>query len=172
MGDNLLAVDLGTGRTASAIWYADLHVCALLDNGSVKCWGWNSVGQLGLGDTDNRGDSGAEMGDSLGIVPLGAGRSTLSITAAWDHSCALLDNDTIKCWGNNAEGELGQGDANSRGDGPDELGDNLPAVLLGTAPVSLPPTGADTTMLVGLAVILLAAGTVLVTTRRRVATVK
>ncbi|MSZ04551.1 MAG: hypothetical protein F2700_08855 [Actinobacteria bacterium] len=172
MGDNLLAVDLGTGRTASAIWYGDLHVCALLDNGSVKCWGWNSVGQLGLGDTDNRGDSGAELGDSLGIVPLGAGRNALSITAAWDHSCALLDNDTIKCWGNNAEGELGQGDANSRGDGPDELGDNLPAVLLGTAPVSLPPTGADTTVLVGLAVILLAAGTVLVTTRRRVATVK
>ena len=172
MGDSLPAVDLGTGRTASAIWYGDLHVCALLDNGSVKCWGWNSVGQLGLGDTDNRGDIGAEMGDSLGIVPLGAGRSALSITAAWDHSCALLDNDTIKCWGNNAEGELGQGDANSRGDGPDELGDNLPAVLLGTAPVSLPPTGADTTVLVGLAVILLAAGTVLVTTRRRAATVK
>jgi len=166
MGDNLPAVDLGTGRTASAIWYGDLHVCALLDNGSVKCWGWNSAGQLGLGDTDNRGDGLAEMGDNLGNVPLGTGRTALAVTAGYDHSCALLDNDTVKCWGNNADGELGYGDASWRGDGAGEMGDNLPAVDLGTEP-ALPATGTDPSLLVTLAAILLAVGTALLTSRRR-----
>lgn len=166
MGDNLPAVDLGTGRTASAIWYGDLHVCALLDNGSVKCWGWNSAGQLGLGDTDNRGDGLAEMGDNLGNVPLGTGRTALAVTAGYDHSCALLDNDTVKCWGNNADGQLGYGDASWRGDGAGEMGNNLPAVDLGTEP-ALPATGTDPALLVTFAAILLAAGTAVLTSRRR-----
>ena len=66
MGAALPAVDLGTGRTATAIaagWY---HTCAILDNGAVKCWGHNCVGQLGLGDTDRRAATRAgEMGDAL-----------------------------------------------------------------------------------------------------------
>ena len=47
MGDNLTAVDLGTGRTATAIaagWY---NTMVVLDNGTVKAWGFNSAGQLG-----------------------------------------------------------------------------------------------------------------------------
>jgi LPXTG-motif cell wall-anchored protein len=167
MGDNLPAVDLGTGRTASSIWYGDLHVCALLDNGSVKCWGWNSAGQLGLGGTDNRGDGLAEMGDNLGSVPLGTGRTALAVTAGYDHSCALLDNDTVKCWGNNADGQLGYGDASWRGDGAGEMGNNLPAVDLGAEP-ALPATGTDPALLVTLAAILLAVGTALLTSRRRI----
>ena len=51
MGDNLPAVDLGTGRTATAISIGSQHTCALLDNVSVKCWGFNDVGQLGLENT-------------------------------------------------------------------------------------------------------------------------
>ena len=45
-------VDLGTGRFATAVTAGRPTRCALLDNGSVKCWGVNAPGQLGLGDTD------------------------------------------------------------------------------------------------------------------------
>jgi len=132
MGDNLPAVDLGTGRTATAIAVGIYHTCAILDDASVKCWGSGSRGQLGLGNTNNRGDSSGEMGDNLPTVDLGTGRSATAIAAAQYHTCALLDNKSVKCWGNTGYGQLGLGDENNRGDAPGEMGDNLPAVDLGT----------------------------------------
>jgi alpha-tubulin suppressor-like RCC1 family protein len=132
MGDNLAAVNLGTGRTATAISAGNFHSCALLDNSTVKCWGFNNAGQLGLGDTTNRGDAPGEMGDNLSAVDLGAGRTATAINAHSFQSCVLLDNGTVKCWGRNAYGQLGVGDIDNRGDGPGEMGNNLPAVDLGT----------------------------------------
>ena len=75
MGDNLPAVNLGTGRAATAISAREAHACALLDNGSIKCWGFNNRGQLGLGDMLWRGDNPGEMGDNLPTVDLGPGRT-------------------------------------------------------------------------------------------------
>jgi Ca2+-binding RTX toxin-like protein len=132
MGDALPTVALGTGRTATAITAGDYHACALLDNATVKCWGDNGTGLLGLGDVANRGDSPGEMGDALPAVALGAGRTATAISAGGVHTCALLDNDQAKCWGRNAEGQLGLGDTANRGDSPGEMGDALPAVALGT----------------------------------------
>ena len=131
MGDNLPTVDLGSNRTAVAIAAGSFPTCALLDNGQVKCWGYNEYGALGLGDTNSRGDEPGEMGDNLPAVDLGAGRRAVAIAAS-DHTCALLDDGSLKCWGYNPAGELGLGDTNSRGDEPGEMGDNLPAVDLGT----------------------------------------
>jgi hypothetical protein len=45
--------------------------CAVLQNRQIKCWGNNTYGQLGLGDTNNRGDNPGEMGASLPAVDLG-----------------------------------------------------------------------------------------------------
>ncbi|KAG2433214.1 hypothetical protein HYH02_012755 [Chlamydomonas schloesseri] len=132
MGDTLPAVALGTGRTATAISAGGLHTCALLDNGSVKCWGWNDAGQLGLGDTSHRGDGPGEMGNRLPAVELGTGRTATAISAGGLHTCALLDNGSVKCWGWNDYGQLGLGDTSWRGDGPGEMGNRLPAVSLGT----------------------------------------
>jgi alpha-tubulin suppressor-like RCC1 family protein len=131
MGDNLPAVSLGTNRTAKALSAGGSHVCALLDDNSVKCWGDNSSGQLGLGDTNSRGDQANQMGDNLLAVALGTGRSVKAIAAGDDHTCALLDDNTVKCWGYNQDGELGLGDGNTRGDQAGEMGDNLPVVALG-----------------------------------------
>ncbi|MFC1610009.1 hypothetical protein ACFL6C_03565 [Myxococcota bacterium] len=147
MGANLQPVDLGAGRKAAAIAIGWAHGCARLDDDTVKCWGANRDGQLGLGDTEDRGDDPDEMGDNLPIVDLGTGHTALAIAANGDHTCAMLDDRTVKCWGGNGHGQLGQNDREIRGDGcvgsawnvndrdctaaPPEMGDALPAVDLG-----------------------------------------
>ena len=131
MGDNLPYVDLGTGRTVKVLSSGDIHACAILDNDKIKCWGDNEYGQLGLGDTDHRGDDTGEMGDNLPYVDLGRGRTVKALSSGSYYTCAILDNDKIKCWGHNSSGELGLGDTDRRGDDRGEMGDNLPYVDLG-----------------------------------------
>jgi alpha-tubulin suppressor-like RCC1 family protein len=130
MGAALPAIALGTGRTATAMASGARYTCALLDDHTIKCWGYNPAGQLGLGDVESRGDGPGEMGDALPAVDLGAGRSAIAIAAGGFSACAILDTREVKCWGANGRGQLGQGDVESRGDGPGEMGDALPAVTL------------------------------------------
>lgn len=137
MGDWLPAVDLGSGRTAAGIAAGWAHTCAVLENGQIKCWGWNNFGQLGIGDTLNRGDGPGEMGDNLPVAELGAGQRAVQVSAGWSqHTCARLESGQVKCWGLNYSGQLGLGDTHVRGDEPGEMGDNLPAVDLGTGRVA------------------------------------
>ena len=112
-----------------------IHTCSILDNSSIKCWGRNDSGQLGIGDTGNRGDgtnsSGlTEMGDNLPAVDLGAGRTARAISAGDRHTCVVLDNTSLKCWGKNESGQLGLGDNSPRGDNSSEMGGNLPVISL------------------------------------------
>lgn len=130
MGDNLPAVDLGSRAVPVALALGYAHSCALLTTGEVKCWGQNSEGQLGLGHTISVGKQTGDMGNYLMSVDLGM-RST-RITANAGHTCALLENQTVRCWGNNFFGQLGLGDMQNRGDDPDEMGSRLPEVNLGT----------------------------------------
>jgi alpha-tubulin suppressor-like RCC1 family protein len=145
MGANLAPVDLGTGRTATAISAGANHTCALLDDSTVKCWGANNAGQLGRGDLADVGDGVAEMGDDLSAVPLGNGAVVTAISAGGDHTCALLDTGQVKCWGENASGELGLGNVDDRGDGPAEMGSALPTVDLGGGFVTGLATGSENT---------------------------
>ena len=131
MGDTLPAVDLGPGAVVTSLVAAGGHTCALLTTHAVKCWGRNDDGQLGLGDTDHRGDAPGEMGQQLPAVDLGAGKTAVALGASIRSTCALFDDGTIKCWGWNLYGQLGLGDKDARGDQPGEMGDNLPIVDLG-----------------------------------------
>jgi E3 ubiquitin-protein ligase HERC3 len=144
MGDNLPPINLGTGRTVRKIAAAGMHVCALLDNWQVKCWGDNNTyapprpntgGQLGQGDTVDRGALPGQMGDGLPNVELGSGRLAKDIAIGVAHSCALLDNGKVKCWGQGSNGKLGLGDTIDRGWGPGQMGDSLPSVDLGSTAV-------------------------------------
>ena len=90
--------------------------CALLEDGAVKCWGYNGSGQLGQGDRFDRGDESGEMGNDLALIDLGTGRTATSIGSLYRHTCAVLDNGAVKCWGDNTWGQLGQGDTEDRGD--------------------------------------------------------
>lgn len=131
MGDALPAISLGTGRTASALSMGQQHTCALLDNRTLKCWGNNAFGKLGYGDTNHRGDNPGEMGDALSVVSLGSGKSVVDVASGWYHSCAVLNDSTLKCWGRGTGGELGLGGSHTLGDQPGEMGNALPVVNLG-----------------------------------------
>ncbi|MCX7634091.1 MAG: hypothetical protein N2Z22_12235, partial [Turneriella sp.] len=99
-------------------------------------------GQLGLGDTSHRGDGPGEMGDSLPAVNLGTGRTAQAIVAGSSHTCTLLDNHSVKCWGNNTYGQLGNAlYADRHGNLSWHLGDNLPPVNLGTGRTAVAITG-------------------------------
>jgi alpha-tubulin suppressor-like RCC1 family protein len=82
------------------------------------------------------GDGPGEMSDSLPYVDVGswspgAGVSrVLEISAGGAHTCAVLENDGVKCWGGNAMGQLGLEDSANRGDWPGEMGDALSFVSI------------------------------------------
>ena len=132
MGLNLPFVAIGANRTATDIAVGYQHACVILDNGAVKCWGGNSYGQLGLESTTNIGDGSGEMGDNLVSVDLGSGRTAIQIDSGLYHTCALLDDGTVKCWGKNTHGQLGIGNISAQGNEEDEMGDHLVAVDLGS----------------------------------------
>jgi alpha-tubulin suppressor-like RCC1 family protein len=59
------------------------------------------------------GDAAGEMGDALPIVPLGAGRTAVQVAAGGSHTCVILDDGTLKCFGHGAQGQLDEGMAES-----------------------------------------------------------
>ena len=102
----------------------------VLDNssGTVKCWGEGDKGRLGYGNTNDLGDGSGEMGNNLPFVELGTGRTANAISVGYSHTCAILDNASVKCWGNASSGRLGSGNTNNIGDSSGEMGDNLTTV--------------------------------------------
>ena len=108
LGDPGQTQGFGQGRYATAITAGQDHTCALLDNGSVACWGNNDYGQIGVGTT-----AGAVSIPTL-TSPFGANRSAVAITAGSYHTCALLDDDDVMCWGSGGTGQLGHGGSGAR----------------------------------------------------------
>ena len=125
MGNALPTIELGTGLEVASLSAADSSTCALMTNGSVKCWGENQYGQLGQGNTNSIGLADGTMGDALSAVDFG-GPTVVSLSSGNFHNCALLSDGTTKCWGYNQFGQLGLGDTTNRGDMPGEMGSSLP----------------------------------------------
>jgi alpha-tubulin suppressor-like RCC1 family protein len=132
MGEALVPMDFGTTQAVVDVAFGNSHACALFVDGSLKCWGNNYYGQLGGSDVENRGDQPGEMGSALPFVDLGTGRRAVAVSAGGSQTCAVLDDQTLKCWGEATAGQLGYGDGEHRGDGLSEMGDALPTVPLGT----------------------------------------
>ncbi|MCB0979555.1 MAG: hypothetical protein KDB17_02745, partial [Ilumatobacter sp.] len=111
-------VPLPAGRTAVAVSGTDVSTCALLDNGTVSCWGWGNSGRLGYGNTNDIGDDETPAQNPVngGVVPLPAGGSAVAIAGGSHHMCAVLSNGQISCWGLGASGRLGYGNTNTIGD--------------------------------------------------------
>jgi len=128
LGQRMVPVNLGAGFVTTKLASGANHVCALSKQGAVKCFGANDLGQLGLGDTQDRGLS--PLGDNLHAVDFGHGQIVTDLACGDEHCCVRTSENTMKCWGDNSRGQLGLGDTNARGATPESMGDNLPFVQL------------------------------------------
>ena len=99
--------NLGNGKTAIAISAGGYHSCAILDDGTVTCWGAGTEGRLGDGTNTNRNTPAK-------ISSLGDGRTATAISSGLWHTCVILDDGTVTCWGSNFAGKLGDGTNTNR----------------------------------------------------------
>ncbi|WP_244227580.1 RCC1 domain-containing protein [Corallococcus aberystwythensis] len=114
------AVTLGVGLTALQVSSGSEHVCALVSNGSVRCWGGNSHGQLGYSTAV---PTNTVLGTPGGAVDLD-GATAYQVNASFgQHTCALLSTGKARCWGRGNSGQLGYGNTNHIGDNELPFGD-------------------------------------------------
>lgn len=86
--------------TAVGAAVGGFHNCAILSDQSVKCWGRNQDGQVGNGDNT------ADVGSPQTVIGLGP---VAALTGGGYHTCALMPDATVRCWGRNTRGQLGAG---------------------------------------------------------------
>lgn len=90
--------------TVLALAAGGQHTCAVISDGTVRCWGDNTDGRLGIGKITQ------EHEKSVQVPTIRAARQ---IAAGLDFTCASLVGGTVRCWGNNRYGQLGDGTTNN-----------------------------------------------------------
>ncbi len=129
------AVQLGGGAIALAA--GDDHTCALMASGTVQCWGGNDDGQLGLGHTEPIGD---DEPPSAAFSTVALDLPAAAIAAKGSVSCALLEDESVRCWGRNEYGQLGLGHTESVGDDESPIA-AVAAVALGEGAIAIATSG-------------------------------
>ena len=112
-----------SGYSVSAVSAGDAHTCALTSDGGVLSWGSDSWGQLGHLDYTVS----TALGFAVSMPYPVAMPTAVDVSAGWTHSCAVLANGSIMCWGGNWSGQLGDGTTSNR---------LLPAVVSGIGATS------------------------------------
>ena len=130
VGNSMQTLSFGTGRKVVDFATGYSHTCAILDNGKLKCIGYNATGQLGIGNTATIGDSVLETGDVIAYTDIGTGRSVRTLSLGIEVSFAIRDDGTAIGWGSNDYYQLGTR-TSTIGDGAGEMGDVLPSIYWG-----------------------------------------
>ena len=77
----------------------------------LKCFGYNNAGQLGYGNTTTKGNLATDLGFGLLFIKntgtTGADIVVKDVSTGLGHTCAILSDNTVKCWGSNTYGQLG-----------------------------------------------------------------
>jgi alpha-tubulin suppressor-like RCC1 family protein len=94
----------GLSGTVSKLRTGDSSACVLMTNGTIQCWGANDSGQLGNGTSGTT----EKIPVTVSAIP---GVTDLSLGAV--HTCALLTGGTVRCWGQNYDGQVGNGNKTS-----------------------------------------------------------
>lgn len=129
VGDDEIPSLASWAFTSNDVVYLDAglyHTCAVLDDGGVRCWGAGGSGRLGYGSTDDLGDVPSEVAQLLPNVIVGG--PVREVACGDDHTCALMESGAVRCWGENANGQLGYGHTN-------DIGDNESPAQAGNVPV-------------------------------------
>ena len=103
--DSSVPVQVSGISTAIDVSASDLVNCALLSDRTVQCWGGNGDGQLGNGTTG---------GSSNVPVAVSGLTSVAKIASGFRHNCAIRTDNTVWCWGDNDEGQLGDNSTTDR----------------------------------------------------------
>lgn len=98
--DRSTPVQVSGITTATQVSFGTVHACATLTDGTIECWGENGYGRLGDGTTTDR---------STPVQVFGITTATHVSVSDDRHSCALLTDGTVQCWGHNSRGQLGDG---------------------------------------------------------------
>src|SRR5207249_2940082 len=93
--------------TATSVTAGGVHTCALLGDGTVRCWGQNDLGQLGNGTSDPVPNNPSTFNPTP--VTVSGITTAVAISAGGWHTCALLQDGTVRCWGDNTWGQMGNG---------------------------------------------------------------
>ena len=93
------------------------HSCAVYENGSLYCWGRNNYGQLGLGFISNQEltPQFVDVGAGNTIAMMESSGSGNQASGILTHTCAVLNDGQLLCWGNNDDGQLGIGNTTAGG---------------------------------------------------------
>ena len=105
MGDELEYVKIGASDRVRKIALRHEFSCALFEDHSVKCWGANESGQIGIGSNEKAIASNGDLGENMKSVELGG--LAKDIAVGDNHACAILVGGTLICWGKNDYGQLG-----------------------------------------------------------------
>jgi alpha-tubulin suppressor-like RCC1 family protein len=110
MGAVLPPMQLPTGRKATSVSCGHIHCCVILDDGSALCYGMGYSGELGYGGSPTYvGWAEPATADEAGLVDLPPGRTAVKIACGGGHTCAILDEGSVVCWGQGSKGRLGNG---------------------------------------------------------------
>lgn len=104
----LIPPDLPVDTTIVDVGVGLAHSCALLSSGEVLCWGASLSGQLGRGSSAAWGNLAGQTPSLLQPIELGG--PAVALAVGYQHSCVILEDGAVRCWGDAGSGQLGNGD--------------------------------------------------------------